>query len=152
MSCNAGVARICKSWLAEHGRSHPAGFEPSETDVDLRLLTTYSDRILLCVTAHVLPNYPLWDQGATCGGANVAEFVALFTCPPGRSRSLRAASGRARAGRPSGPRWIDSRRYAATMSRVEPGSDGDSVAARNLRSPHELDAGHGPAACTLSPG
>jgi hypothetical protein len=30
-------------------------------------------------------------SSAACGGADVAEFVALLTCPPGRSRSLRAA-------------------------------------------------------------
>jgi hypothetical protein len=37
---------------------------------------------------------------AASGGTDVAEFVVRLTCPPGRSRSLRAASGRARAGRP----------------------------------------------------
>jgi hypothetical protein len=35
---------------------------------------------------------PLYDdQGAACGGADVAEFVVLLACPPGRSRLLRAA-------------------------------------------------------------
>ena len=36
-------------------------------------------------------NFPSSGQGAAYGGAHVAEFVALLTCPPGRSRLLRAA-------------------------------------------------------------
>jgi hypothetical protein len=44
-----------------------------------------------CVTVRVLPNNPLMDQGAACGGAEVAESAHQLACPPGRSRSLRAA-------------------------------------------------------------
>jgi hypothetical protein len=42
-------------------------------------------------TMTVGENFPSTGQDAACGGAGVAESVALLTCPPDRSRLLRAA-------------------------------------------------------------
>ena len=39
----------------------------------------------------MLPNSPLWDQGAATGGVDVGKSVITLVCPPGRSRVLRAA-------------------------------------------------------------
>ncbi len=47
----------------------------------------------------MLPNSALWDQGAAYGGADVAEFVTLLTCPLGpiplAARGLAAVLARA---------------------------------------------------------
>ncbi len=50
-----------------------------------------------CVDCRI-PLYGI--KRAACGGADVAKSLARLACPSGRSRTLRAACGRARAGRP----------------------------------------------------
>jgi len=44
----------------------------------------------VCYVA-LLPNSPLWDQGAGCAGADVAGMHASLACPLVRLRLLRAA-------------------------------------------------------------
>ncbi len=41
----------------------------------------------LCVAAE----FASMGADAACGGADVASYIVLLACPPGRSRSLRAA-------------------------------------------------------------
>jgi hypothetical protein len=83
------------------GRSSPGDGLPRHLARELRSITLRHG----CYLA-LLPNLPLWDQGAGCAGAHstsVTRYLAVRPEPRHCARPWRAVLGRGPVGRPAAP-------------------------------------------------